>query len=226
MTYNIQGHAAVRRADHLTRIAEVIESEKPDVVCLQEVHCRTRNVVVDQGEELARLTRLRLAFGRSCAMNGGDYGNGVLTRGEVDASEVCELPGRGEPRSLMRSDLTVDGIPLSIFVTHLSAWGRLRRSERLEQIAKVGDVTAAAARPHVLAGDFNVSPSAVEIRKLLAHGHLKPSDAMRQPTFPLMRQRLDYVFCDPRWSVGRSEVVRRGPSDHWPLVVELQLNGS
>lgn len=226
MTYNIQGHAAVRRADHLTKVAEVIESEMPDVVCLQEVHCRTRTVAVDQGEELARLTRLRLAFGRSCAMNGGDYGNAVLTRGEVEASEVCALPGSGEPRSLMRSDVTVDGTPLAVFVTHLAAWGRLRRSERLAQIAKVGDLTAAATRPHVLAGDFNVSPTAVEIRTLLAHGHLKPTDAMREPTFPLLRQRLDYVFCDPRWNIVRSEVVRRGPSDHWPLVVELQLSES
>ena len=42
MTYNIQGHAAARRADHIPKIAETIAAVAPDVVGLQEVHCRTR----------------------------------------------------------------------------------------------------------------------------------------------------------------------------------------
>ncbi len=42
MSYNIQGHAAAGRADFLPKLAEVIAAVKPDVVGLQEVHCRTR----------------------------------------------------------------------------------------------------------------------------------------------------------------------------------------
>lgn len=223
LTYNVQGHAAARRADHLQRIAEVIGDVNPDVACLQEVHCRTRKSGIDQAEVLARLTGLTLAFGRSCAMDGGDYGNAVLTRGEVTASEVFPLPGGGEPRSVMRSDVIVDGLSLSVFVTHLSAWGRLRRRERLEQIARLGDVTTTSPWPHVLAGDFNVSPGALEIRTLMSHGHLRPAGSMRETTYPLTRQRLDYIFCDPRWRIAGTEVLRRGPSDHWPLLVELEL---
>lgn len=90
----------------------------------------------------------------------------------------------------------------------------------------LGDVTSAASLPHLLAGDFNVSPRAEEIRTLLDHGHLRPSDPMRAVTYPLTRQRLDYVFCGPGWRVVRSEVLRRGPSDHWPLVVNLELDAS
>ncbi|HEX7705179.1 MAG TPA: endonuclease/exonuclease/phosphatase family protein [Thermoanaerobaculia bacterium] len=223
MTYNIQGEAASRRTDHLDRIAEVIVEAGSDVVCLQEVHCRTRRATVDQGEELAQLTGLNLSFGRSCAMDGGDYGNAILTRGEVTERNVCALPGTGEPRSLMRSDVTLDGTSFSVFVTHLSAWGRLRRRERLEQIAKVAEVIDDAALPHVLAGDFNVSPHAEEIRALMSRANLMATDPGRNATFRLTRQRLDYVFCDPRWRVVRSEVLRRGPSDHWPLEVELEL---
>jgi endonuclease/exonuclease/phosphatase family metal-dependent hydrolase len=226
MTYNIQGQAAARRADHLLRIAEVIAESVCDVVCLQEVHCRTRMAPVDQGEELARLTGLNLSFGRSCAMDGGDYGNAVLTRGEVRGRDVCALPGRGEPRSVMRSDVTLDGTSFSVFVTHLTPWGRLRRRERLEQIAKLSERVVDTELPYVLAGDFNVSPRAEEIRTLMSRGNLVPSDTGRDATFPLTRQRLDYVFCDPRWRVVRSEVLRRGPSDHWPLEVELELGES
>ena len=224
MTYNIKGQAAARRPDHIVKIAEVISSIGPDIVGLQEVHCRTRAAGIDQAERLARLTGLELAFGRSCAMDGGDYGNAVLTRGTVLASEVSSLPGAGEPRSIMRTDVHLDGMSFSFFVTHLAAWGRLLRRARLSQIATLGEITARAALPHVLVGDFNVSPRAEEMRTLMALAHLRPADSFRDTTFPATRQRLDYVFCDPRWKIESSEVIRRGPSDHWPVVVRLGLD--
>jgi endonuclease/exonuclease/phosphatase family metal-dependent hydrolase len=221
MTYNIQGHAASRRTDHLEKIAKVIAAVSPDIAGLQEVHCRTRKLPIDQGERIAELAGLTLAFGRSCAMDGGEYGNAVLTRGTVTRAEISPLPGGGEPRSIMRADVDIDGTPLSFFVTHLTAWGRLKRRERLEQIAIVGEFTAKAPHPHILVGDFNVPPSTEEIRVLMTHGHLRPSDPHQEFTYRLLRQRLDYVFVDPRWTVVKSEVIRTGPSDHWPVVVEL-----
>jgi endonuclease/exonuclease/phosphatase family metal-dependent hydrolase len=226
MSYNIQGHAASRRSDHLPKLAEVIAAEKPDVVGLQEVHCRTRVGPVHQGETLAALTGLQHWFGRSCAMDGGDYGNAVLTRGEIRETFVHPLPGSGEPRSLLQADIDVDGTGLTFFVTHLAAWGRLLRNTRMSQVAELGDITARGSLPHVLVGDFNVPPAAEEIRTLLTHGHLRVCGDAREATFPMTRQRLDYVFCDPRWEVVGSEVIRRGPSDHWPLVVELRLRES
>lgn len=226
MTYNIQGHAAQRRANHLEKIAEVITRVSPDIAGLQEVHCRTRKLPIDQGERVAELAGLTLAFGRSCSMDGGEYGNAVLTRGTVTRSEIAPLPGGGEPRSIMRTDVEIDGMPLSFFVTHLSAWGRVLRRDRLAQIAKVGAITAEAPHPHILVGDFNVPPSTKEIGVLMTHGHLRASDPHQDFTYRLLRQRLDYVFVDPRWTVLKSDVLRTGPSDHWPVVVELALKES
>jgi endonuclease/exonuclease/phosphatase family metal-dependent hydrolase len=223
MSYNIQGHAAARRQDHLPKLAEVIASVAPDVVGLQEVHCRTRAGPVHQGEALASLTGLNHWFGRSCAMDGGDYGNAVLTRGTIKAGHVHPLPGSGEPRSVLQTDIDVDGEGLTFFVTHLAAWGRLLRVARMKQIAELGDITARGSLPHVLVGDFNVPPAAEEIRTLMAHGHLRMCGDAKESTFPMTRQRLDYVFCDPRWEYVGSEVIRRGPSDHWGVVVELKL---
>ena len=223
MSYNIQGHAAARRDDHLPKLAEVIAAAQPDVVGLQEVHCRTRAGPAHQGEVLASLTGLHLAFGRSCAMDGGDYGNAVLTRGTIDSTFVHPLPGSGEPRSVLQTDITLDDMQFTFFVTHLAAWGRLLRVARMQQIATLGDITARGSLPHVLVGDFNVPPANEEIRTLLSHGHLRVCGDPREATFPMTRQRLDYVFCDPRWEFVGSEVIRRGPSDHWPVVVELRL---
>jgi len=223
MSYNIQGHAAARREDHLPKLAEVIAAVKPDVVGLQEVHCRTRVGPVHQGEALASMTGMQHWFGKSCAMDGGDYGNAVLTRGEIRSAYVYPLPGSGEPRSVLQTDIAIRDLSLTFFVTHLAAWGRLLRMARLRQIAELGDITARGSLPHVLVGDFNVPPAAEEIRVLLSHGHLHVCGDLREATFPMTRQRLDYVFADPRWELVSHDVVRRGPSDHWAVIVDLKL---
>jgi len=221
MTYNIQGHAAERQQDHIIKIAETVSAEKPDVVALQEVYCRKSG---DQGGIVAHLAGLKLAFGKSCEINGGDYGNAILTRGTIESTQVHPLPGAGEPRSLLEACIALDGARFTFFSTHLAAWGRLLRAARLEQIATLGDITARAGSPHLLAGDFNVTPRAQELRALLAHGHLRYAGELREPTFPSTRQRLDYIFCDAAWEVVETRVIRRGPSDHWPLVADLVMS--
>ena len=223
MSYNIQGHAAKGRDDFLPKLAEVIVAVKPDVVGLQEVHWRTRVGPTHQGEALASLTGMNLMFGRSTVMDGGEYGNAVLTRGEIRSQFVHPLPGSGEPRSVLQADIHVNGNDLTFFVTHLAAWGRLLRVARMRQIAELGDIIARGALPHVLVGDFNVPPGADEIRTLLAHGHLRVIGDPRESTFPMTRQRLDYIFADPRWEAVSTDVIRRGPSDHWAIVAELKL---
>jgi len=223
MSYNIQGHAALRREDHLPKLAEVIAAVNPDVVGLQEVHKHTRVGPVHQGEALAALTGMTLYFGRSTVMDGGEYGNAILTRGTIKAGFVHPLPGSGEPRSVLQADLAVDGTEFTLFVTHLAAWGRLLRVARLRQIAELGDIIARGSLPHVLVGDFNVPPAAEEIRTLMARGHLRMCGDLKEVTFPMTRQRLDYVMCDPRFEYLDSDVVRRGPSDHWAVTVDVKL---
>jgi len=225
MSYNIQGHAAGRRRDHLPKIAETIAAAAPDVVGLQEVHDRTRpSAMVDQADLIARLTGYSCYFGRSCRMDGGDYGNAVLTRGTIEEAVVHALPGGGEPRSLLQARIAVDGARFDFSVTHLAAWGRLLRHARLQQIATLGDITARGRLPHILVGDFNVTPPAEEMKVLLSHGHLRLCGDTIEPTFPLTGSRLDYIFCDERFELTRQRVVRRGPSDHWPLVAEMRLS--
>jgi endonuclease/exonuclease/phosphatase (EEP) superfamily protein YafD len=41
-------------------------------------------------------------------------------------------------------------------------------------------------------------------------------------THRMTRQRIDYVFADHGWTPTASRVLRVGPSDHWPVVVELR----
>jgi len=222
VSYNIQGQAARKRPGHLARIAETIVSLNPDIVGLQEVHRKTsRSRGEDQAETLERLTGMKMFFGRSCTNWGGEYGNAVLTRREVISSTVHCLPGAGEPRSVAEAVVRVGDLEVAVLVAHLAAWGWFRRKTRVEQMDVVAGLTKNRTGPYILVGDFNAPPGAREICEFVANSHLRVCDSHDQPTYATLRQRLDYVFSDPGWETVHAEVVRTGPSDHWPLLVEL-----
>lgn len=222
MSYNVQGHVDRFMTGYLDRVAAAITAERPDVVGLQEVHRGTwGNRSLDQAQELARRTGMAVCFGRSHGRRGNEFGNAVLAAGEVRGAEIHPLPGGSEPRTLLQARVAVRGVELDLFVTHFSAWGRLGRAARILQAAHLRERLETAAPPFVLVGDFNAPPETPELRHLLAT-ELFRSCGDLACTHRLMRSCLDYVFADPGWTVVSTRVPRTGPSDHWPVVVELQ----
>src|SRR5882724_1765131 len=110
MTYNIAGHDELVRSDHIARIAAVINQVRPDIVGLQEVHRWTwQSRFHDQFAELERRTGMHGFFGRSLQKGRGEFGNAILTRGEIVSAVVYPLAGSGEPRTLIESVLRIDG---------------------------------------------------------------------------------------------------------------------
>jgi endonuclease/exonuclease/phosphatase family metal-dependent hydrolase len=224
MSYNIRGQAAARSESHIEGIAEAIKRLQPDLVGLQEVHRFTAHARArDQAQELAERTSLRLQFGRCLEGWGGEYGNAVLSRFPIVTHEVHALPGSGEPRAVLECRLFAGAqFELSFFVAHLEAWGFLRRATRAAQLHRLAEITREAHLPWILTGDFNAVPSAGEIREFLAKEHLQLCGEHRERSFRYSLQRLDYMLADRRWHTTSCQVQRIGPSDHWPLVAELE----
>src|SRR5207244_1019071 len=110
VTYNIEGHDELIHGDHATKIAETIKQLKPDIIGLQEVHRGTWQVRFhDQYETIRRLTGMNGYYGVSYRSLGGDFGNALLTRGEIVSAVVHPLPSYGEPRSALESVVRIDG---------------------------------------------------------------------------------------------------------------------
>lgn len=222
MSYNVGGHAALVAGRYLERIARVIGNERPDLVGLQEVHRGTWLArFADQAERLAQLTGLALSFGKSFDSGKGEFGNAVLAAGEVKEAAVLPLPGSGEPRTLLVSRVAVRGIEISFLVTHLAAWGRFGSAARAAQVLQLAEHLKGTSAPFVLTGDLNAPPEAPELRHLLASELFRAVGDL-SGTHRMTRQRIDYVFADPGWATVASRVLRVGPSDHWPVVVELR----
>lgn len=235
LSYNIHGRAHRLSSRYLHRIARAIRHAEPDVVGLQEVH---RGAWVSRGEDqaavLAELTGMQMRFGRSFSRGGRssngreeDYGNAVLTRGEIRASEVVPLAGPlagpVEPRTVLHARIQLPDAPeeIDFFVTHLAAGFRASRPARTLQAASLLERLRQSSGPFVLVGDFNAPPEAPELKELMAAGIFRLCGEKAVCTHRILRQRIDWVLADPGWTTDATTVVRVGPSDHWPVLVEL-----
>jgi endonuclease/exonuclease/phosphatase family metal-dependent hydrolase len=226
MTYNIRGQASLYASGHIERVAAVIRAVDPDVVALQEVHRSTwKSRYRDQFAELQERTGLQGAFGSSIGIGRGEYGNAILARGEVLHTIVHPLPGRGEARTMLETLVETGGGVLTVFATHLSAWGVRGRVARSRQAARAARLARRSRLPFVLAGDFNSEPSTRELSWFENDARIVSCVASPGATHRLTRRCLDYIFVDRRWRIDDARVVAEGPSDHWPIVAELRWEG-
>ena len=226
LSYNIGGHSALVRSGHLAAIASTIAEHRPDVVGLQEVHRGTWQARFrDQAAELARATGMEVFYGPSFKVWGGEFGNAVLVRGRVLRGEVVGLPSFGEPRSLLRVTVEIDGRELDVWVTHLSAWGSINRRMRTAQARCLAEHVRASGRPFVLCGDLNATPTTPDLAGLVGGDFLRLCGLASEPTHALLGRRIDYIFSDPRFTVLDAQVIHAGPSDHWPILTRLAWPG-
>ena len=223
MSFNIEGHATLVKGDaHIESIAEVIRRYHPDIVGINEAHRGTWQARFgDHVNDLARLTKMTALFGRSYTFAGGHFGNAILTRGQVVRSDVHNLPGTGEPRSLLEAVVNVNGGTIEFYVTHTSAWASLGSAARDGQLKCINAHLRAAGHPFILTGDLNAPPDAEEMKTFLDRNVLQFAGDPMTPTHRVMEQRLDYILIDPGWQVRSARVLDDGPSDHRPIIAEL-----
>jgi endonuclease/exonuclease/phosphatase family metal-dependent hydrolase len=233
LSYNIHHGEGVDKVLDLERIARVIRSVNPDLVALQEVDRRaTRSRSVDQPAELARLTGLEVAFGPNIPLQGGDYGNAVLSRWRILRSENHRLPNvdAGEQRGLLEVhvEAPVTKTPVVVWATHFD-----HRSNDAERVASAealrARVRGAPGQPALLVGDLNDVPSSRTLGALAADW--ARSNAQVLPTIPVAKpsRQIDYVLFRPaeRWEPIETRVLDEAvASDHRPLFAVLELKAA
>src|SRR5687768_7250738 len=166
MVYNIHAGKDAAGADNLERVADLIRRSQADVVLLQEVDRGTqRSAGVDQPVVLAQRTGLHVAFGKSLAYQGGDYGIAILSRWPIIAQTTIPLKvdppqeragGSYEPRVALRAILKSPAGEVTIVNTHLDASREDRwRRQEIANILAIADSTRGVL---LLGGDFNSTP--------------------------------------------------------------------
>jgi endonuclease/exonuclease/phosphatase family metal-dependent hydrolase len=220
------------------RIADVIAAAAPDVVLLQEVaqngrwykHDRQVDVLGDALGLPHRSYFVNVRFGP----RRGEYGNAILSRSPIAASENIDLTLHGrKARSVLHAELrlpTARGTSrtLHLFNLHLGLGGR----ERLEQLRRFLVSPRLQAihhrTPTLVAGDFNDVWGTLGGLTLVPAGFQGPSRPIR--TFPAWAplRALDSLYVRGELEVldlARPRTVgARTASDHLPLVAELRVH--
>lgn len=231
MTYNIHHGEGLDGKVDLVRIAELIKRERADIVALQEVDKGvTRTQQRDLAGELAKLTGMTGVFSNNFHYQGGEYGNAVLTRFPVLATQNThyQMLRTNEQRGLLELTLKVHGREVVLLNTHLDF--RHDDAERLLNLIKIREVVNAhAGQPVILCGDFNDTPASRTYSRL----KLFLNDAWAMVgqgegwTFSAdhPQRRIDYVWLSPTESLKpvKAWVPTSNASDHLPLLVEMEL---
>ena len=152
--------------------------------------------------------------------------NAILTRGDLISATIHPLPSVGEPRSVIESVIRIDGATINVYVTHLTAWGKLKAVSRDEELACLAKHVRTSRYPYVLLGDFNAPPNRDEIRKFRKLNAAQICGEEIGVTIPMLNERIDYIFADYGWEVRSARVLNIGPSDHFPVIAELFWNRS
>ncbi len=231
LSYNIHHAEGVDGKLDVERIAAVIQSVEPDLVAIQEIDQRVRrSQSVDQPAELARLTQMHVAFGGNIELQGGHYGNAILSRFPIQAHSNIRLPNvdNGEQRGAISAQIAIPQLsePLLFFATHFDH--RRNSQERVASAQALNQLVAEQPqRPALLAGDLNDVHDSSTLQELAKHWtHSTPQPL---PTIPVTTpsRQIDFVLFrpQPQWKVIEVRVLDEAvASDHRPILAVLELS--
>ena len=208
--------------ESFAEVVEYIEGTDPDIVFLYEAS-RPWEVALEAASldyEIIRPRSDNLIFGTLVLVR-GDEVEGVsfgYAEAQPRAVEVTYRPS-GWPEKV------------SVLSTHpLAPTEKHRASLRDAQLGFAGDWAADQQGAFFVVGDFNATPWSSPFRKLLASAELRNSQIGfgLQPSFPttsvfVMRVPIDHLLHSPALLVRDRRLGPALGSDHFPLMVDLEL---
>lgn len=205
-------------------VIEYIETVDPDLVFLHE-SSRPWEVAMESsalGYEIIRAQSDDLIFGTL-----------VLVRSE-DVRAVSYGFSSSSPRAVELS-YTPEGwdTPISVLSTHpLAPTIEERAALRDAQLGFAGQWASGQSGAFFIVGDFNATPWSWPFRRLMGSAELRNSQTGfgLQPSFSarsnlLLRVPIDHLLHSPALEVTDRRLGPSLGSDHFPLLVDLQLAG-
>lgn len=230
LSFNIL-HGETTKGDfNLDVIAQVIKDVDPDFVALQEVDFKTnRAKKYDLATELGWRTGLAPLFGKAMPYDGGEYGEGILSRFSFIKTNNHPLPASPdhEPRAALSAFCVLPSGDTICFVgTHFDHTED--ETDRIMQAKTMNEVFSYNLYPIILAGDLNAFPGSETINILEEMWTATDIKEIPDFTYPSNNpdHKIDYIMFYPknRWKVLSTEVICDSiASDHCAYLAELQL---
>lgn len=222
LTWNIHHGVGMDGKLDLERIAKIISDHHPDLVLLQEVdkNC-TRSGKTDQSAEIARLTQMKVVFGKAMDLQGGEYGQAILSRTDLADLKIHPLPSQGEPRIAVSAVTETPVGKITIASVHLDFEDEARQNAQAQVCA-----AALLATPHpvVLAGDFNAKPDSRTLANFAQAPWTVIPKAAPSLTHPANKPEveIDYHIVRGLRATGQAIVTAEATaSDHRPVLAVI-----
>lgn len=237
VTYNIHKCRGLDRRVRPARITEVLSELNADIIALQEVLSIEGKTPEDnQARFIADELGLDYRLGENRKLNGGAYGNVILSRLPLVSIYNYDLSHQGrEPRGCLRADVDLGhNRMLHVYNVHLgtSYLERRHQARRLfdTRILRNGDLTGA----RIILGDFNEWTRELASRLLSEHfGSVDVQFYLGWPrTYPgvLPFLRLDHIYFDTSLMLEGATLYRSRKaliaSDHLPIVADFHLRNT
>jgi len=230
LSFNIL-HGDTTKGDFdLDAIAKIIIDADPDFVALQEVDFKTNRALnYDLVTELGWRVKMAGIFGKAMDYNGGEYGEGVLSKYTFLQTRNVALPFTpgNEPRAALEIiTLLPSGDTIAFVGTHLDHLKN--EKDRVAQANKINQAFSSNKYPTILAGDLNAIPGSTPINILEEIWSSSYDRKKPKPTFPSDNpiKKIDYVMLYPKtkWKVLKTEVIQDSiASDHCAYLVTIEL---
>ncbi|MGJ8657669.1 MAG: endonuclease/exonuclease/phosphatase family protein [Akkermansiaceae bacterium] len=225
VSYNIRHGVNMQNELNLNGTINAIQSLTPDIIALQEVdQLCDRSNKVDQPAHIAEKLGMDHAFGKAMDLQGGNYGQAILSKYPILKSKVHRLPGEGEPRIALEIIIEpAKGQKISCISVHLNFHSE---ETRQLQIKSLQQALKSVTHPIILMGDFNAQPESNTIKMLKQQWRNIPKKGA-QLTFPADTPtiEIDYFWLR-NWKaegVVCEVVTENNTSDHRPLQLMIHL---
>lgn len=232
MTYNICSGHNLKHERRLDETAAFIRSIGADIVGVNEVDYKNRRSSgVDQAAYLCDAGGYPYCiFCPSIDFQGGYYGNALLSKHPVLSRELLKIPytaipgnRRGEPRSILKCVLDVNGTPVTVMVSHYG----LSVPERNAAVKMTMELIDPET-PTLFMGDLNATPDAEELAPLYTvlndTAARFPSAALNTIESGCPDRKIDFIFASRHFETAAVRVPAVQYSDHCPFLAELILD--
>lgn len=233
MCYNIRHGKGMDNIQDLTRAAEIIKSQAPDLCGLQEVdnYC-LRSDSIGQTDFLAQKTTMAGTFNKFMEFQGGEYGMATLSAKPLISTKRLQLPdGLEEPRSTIIHEVQITEECTIVFVNVHFDWieGDEGVSSRLNQAKTLLKYIDKIDKAVIITGDFNCKPDSPTMNYFKENSFEFVNKGADNLSFQgTEKVEIDHIIFRNTNSVNieaKSLMLLKEPlvSDHRPLVAELTI---
>ena len=233
MSYNIRHGEGIDKIQDLSRAAEIIKTQAPDLCGLQEIddYC-LRSENIGQTDFLAEYASMNGTFSRFMDFQGGEYGMATLSAKPLISTKRLQLPdGLSEPRTSIIHEVQIAEDCIIVFVNVHFDWINEKEGieNRLKQSKTLVNYLDSLNLPTVITGDFNCTPNSPTMNYFASEGFVFVDKGIDNLSFQgTNKSEIDHLIYR---DFGNVKFVKKTAklldeplvSDHRPFIVELAV---